>query len=498
MSHNSVIAKNTLVLYIRMFIVTLISLYTSRIVLKTLGIEDFGIYNIAGGLISFFAVINTAMSSSVQRFLNVELGKNDSSSFSKTFNIGIEIHVLIAIAIFLLGETIGVYAYFEWLNIPTERVYAGHVVYQLSLLSTVVTIIKTPFNALIIAKERMTIFAYISILETLGKLMAVLVLIFLPFDCLIAYAAGIFGLNIIIFLYTVLYSYKSLNAPSFYWLSLKSSTSKQMIKFSAWNFLGNISNVFTWQGINFLLNIFLGVTFNAAIGITNQVTNTVSSFITSFQVAYKPSIIQYYIKDKQEFLTLVCRASKYSFFLLFIIIYPLYFNIDPILHLWLGNVPQYSSIFVRILLFSLIINSINTPFYNTLEAHGKIFFYQIINTITTPLILIYAYIVLRCGISPAWVIFSHVAISLCLLVTSILLIYKMRIIPINIILTKVIIPIVKVITIAILLAIIVSFNSTFSDIIVKIISSIVIICCVGMSKDELSSVTKLIQRKLKW
>lgn len=498
MSHNKIIAKNTFVLYIRMFVVTLISLYTSRVVLKTLGVEDFGIYNIAGGLISFFAVINMAMSSSVQRFLNIELGKDNSSSFSKTFNIGIEIHALIAMGIFLLGETIGVYAYFEWLNIPAERVYAGHVVYQLSLLSTVLTIIKTPFNALIISKERMSFFAYISIGETIGKLIAVLALTFLPFDCLIAYAAGIFGLNIIIFLCIAIYSYKSLKTPTFYWVSLKSSISKQMIKFSVWSFLGNVSNVFTWQGINFLLNIFLGVTLNAAIGVTNQVTNTVSSFITSFQVAYKPAIIQYYIKDKHEFLTLVCRASKFSFFLLFIIIYPLYFNINSILHLWLDNVPEYSSVFVKILLFSLIINSINTPFYNTLEAHGKIFIYQIVNTITMPLILIYAYVVLRNGISPAWVIFSHVVISFCLLMVSILLIGKMKIIPINIIFIKVLNPIIKVVIIAIIMAMLVSFKSFYFDIMVKIIGSIIIICCVGMSKDELSSVTKLIQMKLKW
>lgn len=472
MSHNKIIAKNTLILYIRMFIVTLISLYTSRVVLKTLGIEDFGIYNIAGGLISFFAVINTAMSSSVQRFLNIELGKNDNLSFSRTFNIGIEIHVLIAVSIFLLGETIGVYAYFEWLNIPTERVYAGHVVYQLSLLSSIITIIRTPFNALIIAKERMSFFAYTSILETIGKLMAVLALTFQPFDYLIAYAVGILGVNIIMLLLVAIYSYKRLAIPSFCMVSLKSSTSKLMFKFSIWNFLGNASNVCTWQGVNFLLNIFLGVILNAAIGVTNQVTNAVSSFITSFQVAYKPSIIQYYVKDKRDFQILVCRASKYSFFLLFLIAYPLYFNIDFVLHLWLVNVPNYSGVFVKLLLISLVIKSINVPFYNALEAHGKISFYHIVNVLMVPIILIFTYIVLVFRLSPNLVMVSHIISSIILLIITLLLICKMKIMSFHIILMKVLIPIIKVLTIAIIIAIVVSFDNKLIDILVKLISGI--------------------------
>lgn len=495
MSHNRVIAQNTLVLYIRMFIVTLISLYTSRLILKNLGVEDFGIYNVAGGLISFFAVINTAMSSSVQRFLNVELGKNDYLAYTKTFNISIEIHILIAAIIFLLGETVGVYAYYNWLNIPADRVRVGHIVYQLSLISAVVSIIRTPYNALVIAKERMSFFAYISIFETIAKLLVILSLTIQPFDYLIVFTIGLLGINIILFMIVTIYSYKKLAAPSFFLVPLKSTTSRQMIQFSTWNFLGNISNVFTWQGINFLLNIFMGVTLNAAIGVTNQVTNTISSFITSFQVAYKPSIIQYYIKDKYEFITLVCRASKYSFYLLFIIIYPLYFNIDFILQLWLENVPEYSGIFVKILLLSLIINSINVPFYNTLEAHGKIFLYQITNTIIMPLILVYAYIILKCGISPAWIMVSHIIISLSLFVISLLLICRMNLIPFNIIIMKVFFPIIKVIIIATIMSIIISVNSEFIDIIVKFFSILLIICIVGMSKNEILGIIRIIRKK---
>lgn len=479
-----------------MLIVTLISLYTSRLILKTLGIENFGIYNVAGGLISFFAVINTAMSSSVQRFLNIELGRNNRPAFIRTFNTGIEIHFIIAAAIFILGETIGLYAYFYWLNIPIDRIEAGHIVYQFSLLSAVITIIKTPYNALIIAREHMTFFAYVSIFETIAKLLVVLTLVIQPFDYLIVYAAAIFCIGFIIMIIMVVYCHRILDAPLFSLMPLKSKTCKEMVHFSAWSFLGNISNVFTWQGINILLNIFFGVTLNAAVGVTNQVTNTISSFTTSFQVAYKPSIIQYYIKDKHEFIKLVCRTSRYSFFLLFLILYPLYFNVDFILHLWLGMVPEYSGVFVKVLLLSIIINSINLPFYNTLEAYGKISCYQITAILTMPLMLAYAYIMLQCGLSPIWIMSSHAIISLCMLITSLVLICKIKLIPFSVVLVRVFLPIIKVVIIAIVLATIFHFDLSYIDIAAKLIIAILLICLIGMNKEEFTSVVRIISKNL--
>lgn len=494
-SHNKTIAKNTIVLYIRMFIVTLISLYTSRMILKTLGVENFGIYNIAGGLISFFAVINTSMSSSVQRFLNIELGRNNYNTFVKTFNTGIEIHLLLAVAIFVLGETIGLYAYFNWLNIPMDRIEAGHYVYQFSLLSTVVAIVKTPYNALVIAKERMTFFAYISIVETVAKLLAVLALLIQPFDCLVVYAASIFAIGLLVMLAMVVYSRMKLEAPPFSFEPLKSSVGREMVRFSAWSFLGNVSNVFTWQGINLLLNIFWGVTLNAAVGVTNQVTNTISSFTTSFQVAYKPSIIQYYVKDRNEFVKLVCRASKFSFFLLFMILFPLYYNVDFVLHLWLGNVPEFSGLFVKVLLVSIIINSVNVPFYNTLEAHGKISLYQLVTTISMPFMVGYAYIMLMLDFSPVWIMILHIFISLCMLITVLVMICRMKLIPFFFILTKVFIPILKVVTIAVILAFFIPINSFFIDIFVKLAIAVLLIAGLGLDKGEFMSVLRFILRR---
>lgn len=489
------IARNTIILYIRMLIVTLISLYTSRVVLQTLGIEDFGIYNIAGGVIAFFSVINSAMSSSTQRFLNVELGKNNQKSFIKIFNTSVEIHLIIAVFILLIGETIGLYIYFNWLNIPENRIAAGHIVYQFSLLSAIIVILKTPYNALVIAKERMTFFACTSIFEAITKLSLVLCLAIQPFDNLIVYATGIFVINLILLGWMIVYSKKKLSAPQFALVSLKSNDSRKMLKFSSWSLVGNVCNVFNSQGLNVLLNIFLGVTLNAAVGITNQVTNTVSTFTTNFQVAYKPAIIQYYIKDRHEFVKLVCRSSKYSFFLLFLVLYPFYFNIDFVLQLWLGEVPAYSNDFIKVLLFSIFVNSINVPFYNALEANGKISGYHATVAATTPLMLIYSYFMLRSGFSPIWVMLSHVFISICLLATSFILIYRMRILPLKTVLIEVFLPIVKVTAFAILMLILPT-ETGFGDIFFKLIIALFIIMLVGMDKWEREKViTFLLRRK---
>ena len=488
------IARNTIILYIRMFIVTLISLYTSRVILKTLGIEDFGIYNIAGGVIAFFSVINSAMSSSTQRFVNVELGKNNQESFVKIFNTSVEIHLIIAAFILLIGETLGLYIYFNWLNIPDNRCAAGHIVYQFSLLSSIIVILKTPYNALVIAKERMTFFAYASIFEAITKLFLVLCLSIQPFDNLIIYAIGIFVINLILLSWIIVFCKKKLSAPQFLLVSLRSNDSRQMLKFSSWSLVGNVCNVFNSQGLNVLLNVYLGVALNAAVGITNQVTNTLSTFTTNFQVAYKPAIIQYYIKDKHEFVRLVCRSAKYSFFLLFLILYPFYFNIDFILQLWLGEVPAYSNDFIKVLVFSIFLSSINVPFYNVLEANGTIYGYQTTVAITTPLILIYSYFMLQSGFSPILVMLSHVFLSTCLLATSFILIYRMQILSLKTVLTEVFIPIIKVIVFAILMLALPT-ETGFGDIFFKLIIALCVVTSVGMDKWERKKLINFLLRR---
>lgn len=495
-SRNKTIAKNTVILYIRMFIVTIITLYTSRVVLQTLGVCDFGIFNLAGSFISFFTVFNGAMSSSVQRFLNIELGRADKNAYANAFNTGIEIHLLLAILILIIGESIGLYAFTKWLNIPSERTNAAMLVYQTSLLSSLTTIIRTPFNACVVANERVSFFAYISIFETIAKLLMVVSLAYQPYDNLKVYALSILFINIILLLFYMGYVYMILKSPKFKYVSFRTDVFKRMTKYSSWNFLGNVSYVFTWQGVNMMLNVFHGVALNAAMGISNQVTNTISSFTSNFQIAYKPAIIQTYVQDKQQFEQLVCRAAKFSFFLLFIIVYPLYFNIDYVLTFWLGEYPVYAAAFIRVLLWSLLISSLSLPLYNALEAQGDISKYQIAATIIQPMLIVYSYIVLSYGCSPVFALLSHVICSIflhCILTITIL---KRSLIRWHNVVIIIYTRVLSLLLIGTVLSIIIRVEESCMSILVKTLSAVLIIYVVGINDKERKIVHKLIKEKL--
>ena len=480
-----------------MLFVTIISLYTSRIILKVLGVEDFGIYNIAGSLIAFFSVINTALSSSVQRFLNIELGHNDYESFKQVFNISIEIHIIIGLLIIILGETIGLYIFSHYINIPDERYIAAQFVYQFSLFTTCVGIIRAPYNALIISKEKMAIYAYLSIFEVFFKLIIVFLLLYATIDKLIFYALLYLLVSIITFIVMYIYSRNKLQSPAFQRVSLKNDISRKMFSFSYWSFIGNLANIGFWQGMNIWLNIFWGVTLNAAMGITNQVTNTVSSFIVNFQMAYKPAVIQYYTKDdKRDFYTLVCRTSKYSFFLMLIICCPLMFNIEYVLKLWLEIVPNYTSVFIQILLVSLIINSISNPFYIAIEAHGEIAKYQVIVAAIQLLAIPIGYILLRLGLPPYSIIVIHVVVSLLFCIVQLYILKSKVRFPIELTIKKVFFPIIKVLLSTITICVVVSISHPLANIFLILCICLLAITILGLSGDERKQILNIIKTKI--
>ncbi|NDV57783.1 lipopolysaccharide biosynthesis protein [Bacteroides sp. 519] len=494
-SRNKTIAKNTLILYLRMIIVTIISLYTSRVTLNVLGVDDFGIWNIAGGLIAFFAIINTALSSSVQRFLNIELGKNNIDAFSNTFNVGIEIHFIIGLIILILGETIGLYIFNHFLNIPTERYIASQYVFQFSLFSTIIDIIRTPYNALIIAKERMDFYAYLSIFEVVFKLLIIFFLIFVSYDSLILYSLLYFFISLIGFFFMYIYSKRKLQSPAFKYVSLKGDISKNMITFSSWTLLGNVSNIASSQGMNMWLNIFYGVTLNATMGITNQVTNTISSFISNFQMAYKPAIIQYYMcPQKDKFIELVCRSSKYSFFLLLVICLPLLFNIEYILKIWLGTVPDYTGDFIRILLISLIVSSIYIPLYNAIEASGHIGKYQMCVSIVKLVTIILSYWILKLGFPPPCIMWLHVISAVLFLVVLLYIVHVKIFIRIKILFLLIIYPILKTLTVTLVLSYFFSIDNSLQNIIITLIIGLFSIVTFGLSKKERIYFTTLLKK----
>src|SRR5690606_19286013 len=355
MSESKRIVKNTMFLYIRMFLIMGITLYTSRIVLKELGVSDYGIYSLVGGFVAMLGFFNSAMSTATQRYLSFDLGKGDYNQLKKTFSVTLTIHIAIAILGLLLAETIGLWYVNYKMVFPVDRVFAVNVVYQFSILTFVLNIIQVPYNALIIARERMNIYAYVSILEAALKLAIVFLLVF-GTDKLILYAILTFVVALIIRLIYQVYCRRQFQ-ESRYKFEYNKAYYKELISYSGWNLFGNIAAVAKCQGVNIVLNLFFGTVVNAAYGITNQVYSAVNMFVSNFQLALNPQIIKNYSQGNlEQSHYLILQGSKFSFYLMLIIVSPIILNVDFILEIWLVNPPEYTSVFVQLCLLNILID----------------------------------------------------------------------------------------------------------------------------------------------
>lgn len=401
-------------LYFRMILTLLVSLYTSRVVLNTLGVEDYGTYHVIGGVVTMFGFFNGAMSSATQRFLSFELGRKDYVQLRKTFNATQIIHIGIAVLVFILAETIGLWFVNNYLNIPESRMDAARWVYHFSIFSFMVSIIQVPYNAVIIARERMSIYAYVSILEVSLKLLIVFMLAWMAFDKLKLYGVLLFCVTFIVaFIYRV-YTLKHFDETRFQFVKDK-TLYKILVSYSGWNLFGNIAAVAKGQGVSIILNIFFGTVVNAAQGVANQVYAAVNSFVTNFQMASNPQIIKSYAaEDKQYMTNLVIRTSKFSFYLLFILTLPVMMEIDYILKLWLRVVPEYTAVFTVLILINALIDSISGPLMTSLQATGEIKTYQSVVGIMLILILPISYILFKIGFSPE----STFVVSICIAVLA--------------------------------------------------------------------------------
>lgn len=397
---NKRIARNTLMLYFRMILTMLVSLYTSRVVLNTLGVEDYGTYNVVGGLVIMFGFFNGAMNSATQRFLTFDIGREDHVQLRKTFNATQIIHIGIALLIFILAETIGLWFVNNKLNLPEGRMEAARWVFHFSLFSLIVTVIQAPYNALIIARERMSVFAYISILEVLLKLFIVFMLTWISFDKLKLYGILVFVVSFIVAAIYRMYIRTHFVETKFLIVKDK-SLYKTLISYSVWNLFGAVSLVVKAQGVSIMLNIFFGIVINAAQGVANIVSGTVASFVSNFQMASNPQIIISYAADDKEYFTnLVIRTSKFSFFLLFILTLPFILEIDYILKLWLKLVPDYTAIFTILILINALIDTVSGPLMAAMAATGKIKVYQLVVGGLSILILPVSYLFFKFGYPP--------------------------------------------------------------------------------------------------
>lgn len=415
-ANNKRIAKNTLLLYFRMIITMLVSLYTSRVVLNTLGVEDFGIYNVVGGVVAMFGFLNSSMASATQRFLSFELGRQDYAQLKKVFSMSLNIHFLIAIVIFILAETVGLWFLNTRMVIPAERMEAAQWVYQFSVLAFMVTILSVPYNASIIAYEKMNVFAYISILEVSLKLLIVFMLQWFDYDKLKLFAVLTFSVSLIIRIIYGGYCKRKLPTCTYAFVKDK-ALFRTLFSYTGWNLWGNLAAVTMGQGINILLNLFFGPVVNAARGIAYQVSSAVTQFVTNFQMAVNPQIIKSYASGDRKYMhQLIFTASKYSFFLLFTLALPLLLETEYVLKLWLKIVPDYAVLFTRLVLCIVLVDCISGPLMTAAQASGDIKVYQSVLGGMLLFILPISYMFLKLGYPPETAMYVNLIISFLVLI----------------------------------------------------------------------------------
>ena len=403
-SSNKRIAKNTLLLYIRTLFILLVTLYTSRVVLNTLGVTDYGIYNVVGGVVAMFGFINSSMSSATQRYITFALGKGDKENLQKVFSTALQIHVLIAILIIILGETVGLWFMYTQMQIPADRMDAAFWVLQCSIVSTAVMIISVPYNADIIAHEKMSAFAYISILEAVLKLAIVFALVLSPFDRLIFYAFLILAVQLLIRLCYSHYCSRHFEESKYRHVWDK-SLFKEMTGFAGWSMFGNLAGVLFGQGLNMLLNVFFGPVVNAARAVSVQVQSAIQQFVGNFQVALNPQITKTYAKgEMDEMHKLMFRSARFSFYLLLFLSLPVLFETNFILTVWLKTVPDDTVIFLRIMICTSLIYTLANPLIIANQATGKVRKYQIVCGSILLMILPVSYVCLKLG-CPAYSVF---------------------------------------------------------------------------------------------
>lgn len=391
-SNNKRIAMNTLMLYARMLFMMAIGLYTSRVILDKLGEVDYGIYNVVGGFVTMFTVISGAMTTATQRFLSFEIGKGQEGDVKSIFSTMVYIHLFLALIILVLGETIGVYFLNYYMNFPQERLEAANWVFQFSLLTLLVKVINVPYNGAIIAYERMSAFAYFSIFDAIFKLLICYVITLTVFDKLSFYAflmAFVQILLIVLYYYYCRKQFKECRVGG----KINQSYGKEVMSFVSWNLIGSVAMIAKEQGVNVVLNMFFGPAVNAARGVAYQVMSKVNGFVTNFQMAMNPQIIKSYAAEEREAMyNLVFRGAKLSYLLLLTLSLPVFIEAPLILDIWLKEVPDFTIIFLRLVLITALLNSLSNPLITTMHASGKVRDYQIVvgllSLLTLPLVYV--------------------------------------------------------------------------------------------------------------
>ena len=413
-SNNKRIAKNTLFLYLRMFLMMAISLFTSRVVLSTLGVSDYGIYNVVGGVVAMFGLLSGSITNSITRFLTFELGKNDRVQLQKVFSTSLNVMFVLSFVIVVIGEIVGIWFLNYKMNIPEGRMEAANWAFQCSLLTFVMNLISIPYNSTIVAHEKMSAFAYISIFEVIMKLLIVYSLYVSPFDKLKSYVVLLLILSFVIRFIYGFYCKRHFKEATYHFIYDKVLL-KNMTSFAGWNFFGQGAYMMNNQGVNIVINLFFGVTVNAARGIATQVNNAVNQFVTNFMMALNPQITKSFAAGEfEEMHKLVYRGAKFSYFLMLFFLIPICLETEMILHLWLNVVPEYSVAFVRWTLVITTMGMLSNTLITALHATGRIKNYMIIVGLVEISNFPLTYLMFKIGFNPlaAYYVYSSIYLML--------------------------------------------------------------------------------------
>ena len=489
-ANNQRIAKNTLMLYLRMLFLMVVHLYTSRVVLRALGVEDYGIYNAVGGFVSMFSMISTSLSGAISRYITFSLAKDSIERLRIVFSTAIIIQFILCAILVLLGETFAVWFLNCKMVIPAERLFAANWVLQLSITTFLINLMSIPYNALLIAHEKMSAFAYIGIYEGCAGLFIAFLIPISPIDTLVFYSILMCMVSVSIRMMYGRYCSKHFEECHFQ-LSYDKSLLKDMFGFAGWNFVGTTSGVLRSQGINILINLFCGPAVNAARGLAMQVNRAISQFSANFTTAVRPQITKSYaVGDKKTYESLSMKCSKFSFFILMVLCIPIIFESKFILFLWLTDVPEYAAEFVQIILVLTLVESYSHSLVYLLLASGDIKKYQLMAGGTQLLNFPLAYIILKLGFTPVATVGSVIIVSIICLCLRLKLVYDMMNYPVLLFFTSVILKTISIFIICIIPALLIinimqeGWLRLFVNILTTEVVCIFVIFTIGLTRSE--------------
>ena len=422
--NNRRIAKNTIYLYARMLVIMVVSLFTSRIVLNALGVVDYGIYNVVGGVVSMVGLLKGAMASATTRYINFELGRGDDEKLRKTFCVSVMIYAVICGVFLLIAETVGLWFVNAKLTIPAERMAAANWVYQFTVLSIIVEMMAQPYNSVIIAHEKMSFYSYVSILEVAFKLLIAYALYLSLGDNLVVYGLLMLGSSVVVRIIYGAYC-KRHYAECKFKVYRDKALFKEMLSYSWWNLFGSVSALVKGQGINILLNVFFNPVVNAARGIATQVNSAISQLSSNFFTAVRPQITKYYAQeDLTNMFKLVFRSSKLSFYLNLLLGVPLIVEAPQIIQLWLGQLPEHVVVFTRLIIIISLVDAMAHPLMTSIHSTGRVALYQSVVGILNILNLPVSYVFLKLGHEPVSVFYVSLVITTISLFVRLMIVKK--------------------------------------------------------------------------